>query len=125
MKKILVYGSLREGMYNYDFFHRMFGIAKEFTDVIKGFELYSLGAYPGIKQTDNLDDEVIVDCLHLSPNAYRQIRAMELGANYTEILYTLNGEKYPLYLYNGEVQDDDKVISGDWVKFIQKQEELC
>lgn len=126
MNKVLFYGSLRKGEYNYNYFLRIFG-EDNFkyikTKTIKGFKLYSLGAYPMVIQTNDINDKLVVDEFEVSDEAYSSINSMELGAGYdiskfegaTIYTYPLNEMKY---------YTDSIVKSGDWSEYLKSLNQL-
>lgn len=118
MFKNLFYGSLRKGEYNYERFVEIFGkenfVYKE-TKTIKGFELYSLGAYPVI--IPNPNSEIVVDEFELSQEAHKSVKTMELGAGYTE---TIINESSIYYMDQPPHYHKGKVESGDWSKYLRE-----
>lgn len=125
-KYIAAYGSLRKGCYNFDAFHAFLG-DKEFkwieTLELKGFELYSLGAYPCAK-IGTKEDRLIVDIIELSPRAYERVRMMEVQAYYEPLSLIIGN--YPdvkIFVYLPEAKGRARVKSGDWVKYLDMIEE--
>lgn len=115
MKKILVYGSLRNGMYNNS---RIFGSNREpiETIVMEGYDLYSLGSYPAIKKGDN---KVVMELLEVSEEEYERIERMELGAGYI----TEYSEEYKAYFWVYKdaydfLKTKKPIESGDWVQYL-------
>lgn len=121
-QKIAVYGSLREGEYNYDRVRQLFGnrsinvLRKDI--IVEGFDLFDLGPYPAISRGEN---NLTVEIISVDENAYSFIKSMELGAGYNEehikykpygnvIIYT-----YPKNSFNKE----RLVASGDWSKHLK------
>lgn len=115
--KILVYGSLRPGCYNFDRFAANYKITDLGEVEVPGFELFSLGPYPGIKEGNGV---LTCNILEVSEECHEHIKAMELGANYTEEMVNIEGEELPIYVYQGHVSRDNKVITGDWVEYVSK-----
>jgi gamma-glutamylcyclotransferase (GGCT)/AIG2-like uncharacterized protein YtfP len=131
-KFMLVYGSLREGQYNYERFNRLFpgGLKKLNEVVLGGYKMYSLynNAYPCCIFTGESSQEVTFDLMEVSPECYEQIDGMEKGAGYeahTIDQWVLNSfrvkqlVKATVYLFNDEEDDLDKhfevVESGNWI----------
>lgn len=117
-KKIIVYGSLRKGEYNFNRFVGYFGednFQYVETTTIPGFKLYSLGPYPGINEGTE-DDVLVVDILDVSESAYDSVKRMELGAGYSEVLVNINGEELPIYVFDAKLPEDNIVEGGDWLK---------
>lgn len=110
-KQIAVYGSLREGEYNFNAFP---DAKKVKQSRVEGFKLYSLGAYPGAIKSESEEDTMVVDIIEVGEASYERIRAMELGAGYTEESVDIEGEEYPIYVYRRQPREENLVESGDW-----------
>jgi len=112
---VLVYGSLRKNQYNFDTFKNLYGdsIAYMLTDTLKGYDLFSLGAYPAILPGNG---EIVVDLIRCSPECYKDILNMELKAGYREETILFKGVSCKLFVYNAS-ELPNKVKSGDWLKF--------
>lgn len=121
--KILTYGSLRKGEYNYERFRQYFknGLNHVDTVIIKGFDLYDLGSYPGIKISDDPEKELTVDIMGCSQECYDSIQRMELGAGYSNYPVNINGEDITIYLYHGYTQENRLVKHGDWSKYLKPE----
>lgn len=115
---VLLYGSLRKGHYNYNRFMDYFpeGLTYQETTTIKGFDLYDLGSYPGIKLSEDPNKELVVDMMQCSDECFDSINRMELGAGYTTHQVVINEVPYTIYLYQGRVSENRLVESGDWSK---------
>lgn len=126
MHRIAVYGSLRQGEYNY---RRAQG-DPICTGKIHKAQLYSLGAYPCIVASDDEADEVVVEVYDIDDKLFIGIEAMELGAGYQrlpvkvwweDIQHDHNGDGNPLdaeaYFFP-DTRDwfGPRVASGDWLK---------
>lgn len=127
MSYILTYGSLRKGNYNFEEFERYFGYGFKYvsTTTITGYKLYSLGAYPAIKESGNLSDILVVDLIRVSDIVKDEIDAMELGAGYViqNKIIQIEGSTYPceIYVYNHNVNEQNLVESGDWTNFLNEK----
>lgn len=116
---ILVYGSLRKGEYNYEYFKE--GLEYVKTVQIPNYKLYSLGSYPGIKKSNG--NNIICDLMKVTDEKYgNSIDRMELGAGYSSTLVDIEGVKAILYPYEGSVREEDLVDSGDWSKHLKQEE---
>lgn len=113
-KLVLVYGSLRQNEYNHDSFKRSYkeGYTYKRSLTLEGYDLYSLGPYPGIKEGKG---NLKVELFECSPQCYNSIRGMELGAGYTEKEIKLPEGNAVVYMYNGYVDPARKVENGDWL----------
>ncbi len=123
MKTILTYGSLRRNEYNFNSFVKRYGadnIVYLDTVTIPGFELYSLGPYPAIKESTN-DKLLTVDILEVSDEAYKHITNMEIGANYGLREISIGDKKATIYIYNGDVSNELLVKSGDWSNYLKNK----
>lgn len=114
-KLIFVYGSLRKGEYNYEYFKGRFGSQFNYLDTltIDNYDLYSLGSYPGIKKGKG---ELIVDVIECSEEVKAGIDSMELGANYSINNVTHGKYTGDIYIYEGNVNETKKVKHGDWTQ---------
>jgi len=113
---VLLYGSLRKGNYNYERFMDYFPKGLEFksTTTIKGFDLYDLGSYPGIKKSDDPEKVLVVDIMTCSDDCFNSINRMELGAGYSAETVMIDETPYTIYLYEGRVNPSRLVATGDW-----------
>jgi gamma-glutamylcyclotransferase (GGCT)/AIG2-like uncharacterized protein YtfP len=124
---ILTYGSLRKGEYNYDYFKLYYKKDFEYitTLTLKGYDLYSLGAYPAIKISKNPNTLLTVDLIKLSEEAKRVIDNMEFGAGYSAItkIIEFNDKTFPctLYVYDENISKNRLISSGDWSEFKQQK----
>lgn len=118
--KILTYGSLRKGEYNYDRFKEYFkdGLQYESTITIKGFDLFDLGSYPGIKVSENPEKELVVDIMNCDLNCFNDINGMERGAGYSSHIININNREHIIYIYEGTASK--LVESGDWSKYLKE-----
>lgn len=126
MTKVLVYGSLRNNEYNFNSFQRRYGddnVNYLETGVIKGFELYSFGSFPGILYTGNEEDELTVDLLEVSEEAKQGMDWMELGAGYKIRQVEFNGELVDIYEYGSdEIRNRyEQVKHGNWSQYLNER----
>jgi gamma-glutamylcyclotransferase (GGCT)/AIG2-like uncharacterized protein YtfP len=114
MNLIAVYGSLRPSEYNYERFKEVYEDIQDLgEETLEGFDLYSLGAYPGIKHGDGT---LVVNILRCDDECYDRIENMEIGAGYKpEIVETLQGEA-TIFVYKPPVGKKDLIPHGDWTK---------
>lgn len=125
MKKLIaLYGSLRKGEYNCKRFQNYFPGEFNYlrTETIKGFDLFDLGSYPGIKESKDPNKELVIDIFEAGEECYRSINAMELGANYTNHTIKIGEDICTIYLYNGN--PTKLVESGDWSKYLSHEQAI-
>lgn len=122
--KILVYGTLRKGQYNFDRILKNFGsdsIKKVSEKVIEGFKMYSIHDwYPAIVYTGNQEDKIIAEEIEVSPEAKGFVDKMEAGAGY--IIKQVDG--LDIYCILEDDMDDGltgEIESGDWVEYIESK----
>lgn len=120
---VLVYGSLRKGEYNFHSFNSEFDIDYIKTGKIKGYELHSLGSYPGIIPTDNKDYELTVDLLYVEPQCKYAFDRMELGAGYRIEKVEFEDQMIDIYVHNHTdyIKGRPLVESGDWVQYLKER----
>ena len=123
-KKVAVYGSLRKGEYNYERFVDYFKGGLEYlrTTVVRGYDLYDLGAYPGIRVSSDLSKELVVDIMECSDDCFKHIEAMEHGAGYNSVSITVGADECTIYVYNYPATN--LVESGDWSKYLSHEQEI-
>ena len=123
--RILAYGTLREGDYNFTRMQDNFGldaIKKVGEIVLPYFKMYDLKWYPTIIATSDEKDTVTFDVLDVTEECYRFINAMELGAGYKEIaVETQEYGKCLVYVYLKHYLNERTPVieSGDWFKHKQ------
>jgi len=108
-KLIAVYGSLRKGEYNYS--SRDLNYIKTVT--IPGFDLFSLGAYPGIRPGEG---NLVIDIMECDVQTKQGIDRMEIRAGYSAESINIDGLNCTIYVYKHDVNPDQLVESGDWTK---------
>ena len=120
MKNVFVYGSLKKGFFNHSLISenpRNRLIRKGF---IEGYKLYLLWSYPGIKASDNAE-KLYVELYSLTDEVFEMIDKMEQSAGYTPIeVEDDGGKKGILYVYNGNVNEDNLIRFGNWTKDDEK-----
>lgn len=112
---IAVYGSLRKGEYNQEGRNGMKYLS---THEIDGYELYSFGSYPGIKEGKG---KLTVDIFECTDQCKKSIDWMEIGAGYVIKPITIEGKECDLYVYNHDVEGYTKVESGDWSTYLKNK----
>lgn len=106
------YGSLREGHYNHAHFLRDVPVVARGS--LKGFDLYSLGAYPMIVPGDGT---VVGEVFDVDSRTFAMIDRMELGAGYRREQAAVDTPEgliqATVYVYDRAARGA-KVPSGDW-----------
>lgn len=126
MKKHLVsvYGSLRSGMSNYQYYLSNSEYKGTFTTEPE-YTLHSLSHYPGLKLNGNTSvvmevyevDEKTLETL----NRLEGYRPGEKSSFYDRIEINTPWGKAFTYIYVNELSKDSIVESGDWVKYKNKE----
>lgn len=115
-RKIAVYGSLRKGEYNYNYFQMRYPeMTYTGTHKVDGFDLFSLGAYPAAVMGDG---ELVVDTFDVDLDCFSSINRMEIGAAYYAHTVDIDGEPHTIWLQQ-HGNEKRKVESGDWSKYLQ------
>lgn len=113
MKNIIVYGSLRFGQFNWEWFLKESAKYKG-TITLDGYNLHSLGAYPFATIGSG---RLIADIFSVPEGLFNRINAMELGAGYYISEIKIKGKSHFIWLYPEErVNGHPLIPSGDWTK---------
>jgi len=120
--KILVYGTLRKGQYNFDRIINNFGLESMklvSEKILKGFQMVTIHDwYPAIIYTNKEEDTIIVEEMEVTPEAKNFIDRMEAGAGYS--IMTIDGAD--IYYMTQNTYGEQAIIkSGDWVKYIESK----
>jgi gamma-glutamylcyclotransferase (GGCT)/AIG2-like uncharacterized protein YtfP len=136
--KIFVYGSLRSGFKNpaYEYISKYFKLVSEAS--VKG-KLYDMGNYPAAIPTS--EEAYITGELYELKNENEFTWAMEQLDDYegvnpddgqpplyirnvTDVLVNSSTVAAWIYWYNGSVEDQPLIASGDVLQFIQQKSKL-
>lgn len=115
--KVAVYGSLRQGMGNHGL---LSGLKPLSTTTVKGFDMYSYGAFPFI--TDG-EGEVTVEVYEVdSDNRADRLDMLEGYPSFYDRkqVITEDGETVWVY-FIADQRNDTPVKNGDWVEFKKKE----
>jgi gamma-glutamylcyclotransferase (GGCT)/AIG2-like uncharacterized protein YtfP len=120
--KILVYGTLRKGQYNFDRIINNYGSESMKyieTKVIEGFKMVSISDwYPVIIFNGWKNQTIVVEVMEVSSEAKSFIDRMEVDAGYT--IKQVDG--MDIYCFVNDYFGNKGVIeSGDWVKYISSK----
>lgn len=114
---IAVYGSLRPGQYNFSRIKHFGNVEHVRTTSISGYDMFSLGPFPGIKPGEGT---IVVDILNVDERVFEAIESMETGAGYKKQIVDIDGDQAAIYVY--QYPAGRKVESGDWVEFTNQKE---
>ena len=130
MIPFFVYGTLRKGFYNYDRILKG-NVDKIVNATIDGYDMFSLGYYPGIVKGSN---KIVGEVIYVKPSKYLQmVQCLDQleGYNPKKKNYSLylreikkvtleNGEQIDayVYIYNQKTNENHKLIeNGDWASY--------
>lgn len=111
--RVAVYGSLKQGFGN----HALLMDSKLVKqDSVSGFDMHSLGAFPGVVENPNSKVPVAVEVYEVTPSTLRMLDALEGHPHFYERKQVkLNsGEEAHLYIYKHDVAGRKLVESGNW-----------
>lgn len=120
------YGTLRGGQYNFNRFIKDSGKTFEGKEVLKGYKMFSFGAFPFVVPTGNEEDVIVVELYEVPDELVcRSINMMELGAGYGVEEVTINDKVYWLYVYPNNWEYSKRgypeIPGGDWVEYKQAE----
>lgn len=122
--KLFVYGTLKKGFGNHAVIE---SIDSKFLDfgMIKGYDIYSLGAFPAVKDSNDKESFVMGELYHMD-----NLLATDMLEGYPHMynrkktnVYTRdNGiQEAWVYIYNGDLKDKKPLESKEWVRFINRR----
>lgn len=122
---IATYGSLKKGFYN----HRALGDAEFLgTDTVRGV-MYWNGSYPKLYQSSSLEELFIedlardheIEVYRITPEAYRLIYGMEIGAGYgVGDVETKYGVAKIFWMPYDEFRDEDRWLEKYTLEVIHR-----
>ena len=117
---MFVYGSLKKKFFNHSLIEenpRNRFIRK---GIIEGYKLYMLWSYPAIKSASK-EDKLYVELYSLTDEVFERIDWMERRANYIPVEVVDDaGKEGVIYVYNGEVKEENFILFGNWTKDHEK-----
>lgn len=120
MKNMFVYGSLKKGFFNHFLIEENPRNKLIRKASINGYKLYLLWSYPAIKSASK-DDKIFVELYSLSDEVFDRIDNMEQRANYIPVeVEDDEGNIGIIYKYNGDVNKERIISSGNWTKDDEK-----
>lgn len=113
--RVAVYGSLKKGLHNHMLLRNAELVGE---DILRGWDMYSLGGFPGVKQGEGA---ICVEVYDVNEEELQDLDYLEgyYPDNPERGLYnrvrvsTSCGEAF-LYTYNGEVAKHNQVVGGNW-----------
>lgn len=111
--RIAVYGTLKKGFGNNSLLRNEVFVRN---DTVSGFDMYSLGGFPGIIPSPEAKTPVVVEVYDVSEHALKRLDMLEGHPHFYErTKVTLDsGDEASLYIYRHEVNHLNKVESGNW-----------
>lgn len=120
MKKVAVFGSLKEGAYN----HARFGMGKPLTKAKISGAMFLCYSYPHLYRPDVSDPEQVreheVEIYELEDGLYQTICAMELGAGYQEYQTELKGVDGQMHQVTIFYSKDDHNYKSNFIEEYSK-----
>jgi len=121
MKKIAVYGTLREGFGNHRIIQDQDLLSKEVVTI--PFRMISLGGFPGLVPSDTMN-EITIEVYSVDDSSYRSVEILEGYPSFYQkaIIPTSHGDAEAYVLLHERYQSSSRnvVEGGDWVEFIKK-----
>ena len=110
---VAVYGSLRKGLGNHRFLTSSKFLGK---DVITGFNMYSLGAFPYVTPTKE-SNTIVVEVYEVNDNVFLSLDALEGYPTFYDRMKITTKYGYAWIYFIKDYGKHPKVVSGDWIKF--------
>lgn len=108
--KVLVYGTLRTG-------------GQTETVTIRGYKMFDLGWYPGVIYSGNIDDSIVCELHEVDDETLKDLDDFEGyykddldNSLYLRRNYGLSTTDCELYVYNRQVREHPRILSGDWLE---------
>ncbi len=110
MKKIFTYGSLKRGFFNNGWLGKDSVFHREF--MITGYDMYNMCVYPAIKEgTGTIKGEIFI----ITDENFENIKRMEEQANYKTVEQEIGEELCYLWVYKGDLSNNQKIEDGEWL----------
>lgn len=122
MRKIGVYGSLRQGMYNHDLLQDSKLI--ETKTVLVPFKMVSFGMYPALIPDDNKSHEVVFEIYEVNDDVYRSVEMLEGYPDFYQKAWSEDGSFEYYYVpdtdkyYKSRFEDEEHIV--DWVQYVKE-----
>jgi gamma-glutamylcyclotransferase (GGCT)/AIG2-like uncharacterized protein YtfP len=122
MNLIFTYGTLRHGEGNW---HRLLNKAPISTEVLKGFDMYTHGAFPYAVRGSGT---IVAELYEVDDKTFARLDHLEgYPVHYDRMLVkTEDGREAWIYFSQREsVKDLHPIKSGDWMEFLEAPEEVA
>ena len=117
MTKLLVYGTLRKGLINYN--HYLKGLKPLDTIKLKEYTMYDLGGYPMV-MIDKKGKGIVVEVYDVPDILLEVISRMETGAGYKLHYEAIGGEDHVIFVYTTNIFEAPSIEGGDYVQYIEE-----
>lgn len=123
--KYAVYGTLRLNQGNYDWcLKNKKGVEHLETKTIQGYDMYSVGGFPGIKPGNG---SIVVDVFEVNnKEVERSLDGLEGYRSYDEsssmYLKRKTEDDEFIYIWNRGISNLTEIPEGDWVEFKENKE---
>lgn len=111
---VAVYGSLKRAFHN----HHHYLQNSDFVgnDTVSGFDMYSLGGFPGIVPNSEAESPVSVEIYDVNRATLERLDRLEGHPHFYErvLVFTDTGKQVNIYVYKGDTDDLYRVKSGCW-----------
>lgn len=116
---VFVYGSLRQGMGN----HRLLADSELLgTDLIDGWSMVSLGAYPAIYRDEKNEVGIVGEVYRCNELTFRRLDQLEGYPNFYDRcqVETAYGDAWVYYFKDSDRAGRHltKVVAGDWCEYV-------
>ena len=111
---LIVYGTLRQGFGN----HKYYLAGKQYKeDILTGFKMYSLGAFPFVAPTGNSEDKVTVEIYDIDEETMRRTDVLEGYPSFynRKLVHTASGQEG--WVYFQKTKGTEPIASGDWKQY--------
>jgi len=115
--RLFVYGTLRQGYYNYDRFQLARNARYRGVTVMRGARLFDLGQYPCMVLTSDVCRQVVGELLEVDDETIvDEIRRMEEEAGYRTATVDTAAGPAVTFVFDRPPAGAVEVASGDWAE---------
>lgn len=117
MHKVAVYGTLREGCGNHRYYLQ--GQEKLGEQELKGFRMFSLGGFPGVKE--HADSSIKIEVYQVPEDVFKMLDRLE-GYPSMYDRQEVETEHGPAWMYIWQsVHEGPTITNGDWVSWTKNR----